>query len=319
MIRRLALAAALAASTPALAQHHGMHHPAPADPPQEQAPSADPHAGHAGHKMPTPTDSHASQGMHGEATGTDLPAGSAAAPATPTDRYADRFFPAEAMARGHHAMMQEGGGQRFGQLLLNLAEVRIQDGRDGYHWDGEAFFGGDVHRLWLKSEGEGTFGGDADHVEVQALYSRAIGPYHNLQLGVRHDLSPSPDRTYATVGVEGLAPYQFHTGAALFLSDKGDVLGRLEGWVDQRLTQRLVLQPRAELALAAQDVAATRTGSGLSEAELGLRLRYEFRREFAPYVGVAWTRRFGATARFARQDGEDVEATALVAGVRFWF
>lgn len=158
-----------------------------------------------------------------------------------------------------------------------------------------------------------------EHAEVQALYSRAIDPYFNLQAGVRQDFGVGPDRTYATVGLEGLAPYQFHTEAALFLSTKGELLGRLGGWYDQRISQRLILQPRVELNFAAQDVAATRTGSGLSDAELGLRLRYELRREFAPYVGVSWSRKLGDTARFARLDGNDVEDTAFVAGVRFWF
>jgi copper resistance protein B len=305
------LIATALASSPALAQHHGMHMPAPqppADHHHEHTPAADPHAGH---NMPAADPA--------QAVGTDLPAGNAPPPPVPGDRYADRFFPPEAMARGHHAMMREGGGQRYGQLLLNLAEAQLRNGRDGYRWDGEAFFGGDMDRLWIKSEGEGSFGGATEHAEVQALYSRAIDPYFNLQAGVRHDFSPGRDRTYAALGVEGLAPYQFHTAGALFLSDKGDLLGRLEGWYDQRLTQRLVLQPRAELNFAAQDVPATGTGSGLSDAELGLRLRYELRREFAPYAGVSWSRKIGDSARFARQDGDDVEDTSLVAGIRFWF
>ncbi|GAA0438835.1 MULTISPECIES: copper resistance protein B [Sphingomonas] len=313
MIRVLSWTAlATLASAPALAQHHGGHEMAPAAPApiQHHTPAADPHAGH---QMPVPAADPAGP------VGTDLPAGDAPPPPVPSDRYADRFFPPEDMARGHHAMMQEGGGQRYGQVLLNLAEVQMRNGTDGYRWDGEAFFGGDIDRLWIKSEGEGSFGRDMEHAEVQALYSRAIDPYFNLQAGVRQDFGVGPDRTYATVGLEGLAPYQFHTEAALFLSTKGDLLGRLGGWYDQRISQRLILQPRVELNFAAQDVAATRTGSGLSDAELGLRLRYELRREFAPYVGVSWSRKLGDTARFARQGGEDVEDTAFVAGVRFWF
>uniref|UniRef100_UPI00258902F2 copper resistance protein B n=1 Tax=Pseudomonas sp. TaxID=306 RepID=UPI00258902F2 len=111
--------------------------------------------------------------------------------------------------------------------------------------------------------------------EVQALYSRAVGPYFNLQAGVRQDFRRGPDRTYATVGFEGLAPYWFDVEGALFLSDRGDVLGRLEGYYDQRMTQRLVLQPRVELNLSAQDVPSSNIGSGVTDAEAGLRLRYE--------------------------------------------
>ncbi|MGY4398434.1 copper resistance protein B [Sphingomonas sp. UYAg733] len=254
-----------------------------------------------------------------EMTGTALPAGNAPAPAAPRDHYADRFFPGNDMAWSHSLMMREQGGQNFHQVMFNLAEVQIRDGKDGYRWDGEAWFGGDLNRLTLKSEGEGVFREGVESAEIQALYSRAVGPYFNLQAGVRHDFQPSPTRTYATVGFEGLAPYMFEVEGALFLSDKGDLLGRLEGYYDQRLTQRLILQPRVELNLAAQDVRETRTGSGFSNAELGLRLRYEITRQFAPYVGLSWDRKVGDTARYARFDGHDVEATSLVAGLRFWF
>ncbi len=257
------------------------------------------------------------QGM--EMTGTALAAGNAPAPAVPMDHYADRFFPASEMGRSRALMMREQGGQSFHQVMFNLAEVQIRNGRDGYRWDGEAWFGGDINRLTLKSEGEGAFREGVESAELQALYSRAVGPFFNLQAGLRHNFQPSPTRTYATIGFEGLAPYMFEVEGALFLSEKGDLLGRLEGYYDQRLTQRLILQPRVELNLAAQDVPETRTGSGLSNAELGLRLRYEITRQFAPYVGVSWDRKVGETARYARIDGREVGATSLVTGIRFWF
>jgi copper resistance protein B len=158
-----------------------------------------------------------------------------------------------------------------------------------------------------------------ESAEVQALYSRAIGPYFNLQAGVRHDFQPAPTRTYATIGFEGLAPYMFEVEGALFISDKGDVLGRLEGYYDQRLTQRLILQPRIEFNLSAQDVPESRLGSGLTNAELGLRLRYEISRQFAPYVGVSYEAKTGRTADFAHADGREPTTTSFVAGVRFWF
>jgi len=252
-------------------------------------------------------------------TGTALPAGNAPAPAPPMDHYADRDFPAPEMNRARAAMMREQGGQNFYQLLVNLAEVQVRAGRDGYRWDGEAFVGGDINRLWLKSEGEGAFREGVESAEVQALYSRAIGSYFNLQAGVRHDFRPSPTRTYATIGFEGLAPYMFEVEGALFVSDKGEVLGRLEGYYDQRITQRLILQPRVELNLSAQDVPEIRQGSGLTDAELGLRLRYEISRQFAPYIGVSYEAKTGRTADFARADGKDPTTTSFVAGVRFWF
>ncbi|MBN2972694.1 copper resistance protein B [Roseomonas aeriglobus] len=222
------------------------------------------------------------------------------------------------MAAARATLRREHGGMAISQLMLNLAEVRVDRGRDGYRWDGEFWYGGDINRLTVKSEGDGRFSEPAGG-EVQALYSRAIGPYFNLQAGVRQDIAPGPDRTYATISVEGLAPYWFDVEGALFLSDKGDLLARLEGYYDQRVTQRLILQPRVELNLSAQDVAASRIGSGVTDAEAGLRLRYEIAREFAPYIGVSWERRFGDTARFARADGERTGGVNMVAGIRAWF
>lgn len=251
--------------------------------------------------------------------GTALPAGNRPAPPPPRDHYADRDYGAAAMAASRAALGPGHGGGTFSQLMLDAAELRVRNGRDGYHWDAEAWFGGDIHRLTLKSEGEGGFGEGVDHAEIQMLYSRALDAYWNLQAGVRHDIRPDPSRTYATLRVEGLAPYWFEVEAALFLSDKGDVLARLEASHDMRLTQRLVLQPRAAIDLSAQDMPAQHIGSGLTGAGLDLRLRYEVRREFAPYIGLSWQRRFGDTARFARAAGDGAASTSLVIGVRAWF
>lgn len=252
-------------------------------------------------------------------SGTDLPAGNAPPPPPPADHYADRSFPVAAMQPARAMFRHENGGETFAQVMFNLAEVQIRNGRDGYRWDGEGWFGGDYNRFVVKSEGEGTFRKGVDAAEVQALYSRAIGPYFNLQAGVRHDFQPSPTQTYATVGIEGLAPYEFETEAALFVSTKGDVLARAEGWYDERLTQRLILQPRVELNFAAQDVPRDRIGAGLTDAELGLRLRYEISRRFAPYVGISYEAKTGHTADFARADGESPHMTSLVLGIRTWF
>ncbi len=252
-------------------------------------------------------------------SGTDLPAGDAPAPAPPTDHYATRIFPAAEIERSHREMMNESGAQTFAFVMFNLAEYQPRQGQDGFRWDGEGWYGGDVNRLTIKTEGEGRFGEGVEEAEVQVLYSRAIDPYFNAQLGIRQDLGRGVRRTYATVGFEGLAPYWFEVEGALFLSDKGDVLGRLEGYYDQRVTQRLILQPRVELNFAAQDVSARRIGAGLSTVEVGLRLRYEIKRQFAPYAGISWERKVGQTGRNARADGENPTSAGLVAGIRFWF
>ena len=287
---------------------HGDHTPAPVASDPDCAPE---HAamGHCTPKAAAPAVG---------AVGTDLPAGDAPAPAPPSDWYADRIYPKAEMEHARHAMMVESGGLLIGYTSFDL-EYQSRKGHDGYSWNGEVWYGGDINRLTIKSEGEGAFGEGLEGTETQLLYSRAIGPYFNAQAGVRQDFGPGADRTYATIGFEGLAPYWFEVEGALFLSDKGDLLGRFEAEYDQRITQKLVLQPAAEVSFALQDVPESGIGSGVSDVELGLRLRYEIVKEFAPYVGVAWSRKLGDTARFARIAGEGDESTSLVIGVKTWF
>lgn len=254
-----------------------------------------------------------------KAAGTSSPVGSAPAPAPPTEHYADQQYDKADMEKARATMMNEQGGQAFYQVMLNLAEIQLYRGQVGYRWDGQAWFGGDIDRLTIKSEGTGGFREGFDNAEVQALYSRAIGPYFNLQAGVRQDLVTPLHQTYATFGFEGLARYWFEVSGAVFVSPRGTVLGRLEGYYDQNITQRLILQPRVELNFAAQNVPEDEIGVGLTNAELGLRLRYEITREFAPYVGISYDTKVGQTASYAAQDGKSASTLSFVAGVRVWF
>ncbi|CAN5598414.1 copper resistance protein B [soil metagenome] len=279
------------------------------------ATSADPHAGHDMAAMPMPG-MNTDQAMSSMADMGDIPN---TPPPAPTDHAADNVFDPTGMAKARAQLRKEHGGGITSLVMANFAEWAPRSGKDSYRWEGEAWFGGDINRLTLKSEGEGLSGDGLNRAELQALYSRSVGPYFNLQAGVRHDFEPRPSRTYATIGFEGLAPYWFEVSGAAFLSNKGDLSARLEGYYDQRLTQRLIIQPRAELNLAASNDRATGVGSGLSDVELGLRLRYEIRREFAPYIGVTYDRKFGRTADYARTGGEDVEDARVVLGLRAWF
>src|SRR3546814_16204683 len=138
--------------------------------------------------------------------------------------------------------------------MFNLAEYQARAGREGYRWDGEAFVGGDINRFWLKSEGEGAFGDRLESAEVQALYSRALGPYFDLQAGVRQDFGHGPNRTYATVGFEGLAPSLSAVEGALFLRNKGDLLGRLAVHYDERSTKHRSFQPIVSLNISSHSV-----------------------------------------------------------------
>lgn len=253
------------------------------------------------------------------AVGTDLPAGNAIPPSPPNDHYADRNYGATAMAPSYGQFQDENGGQSFSKIMLNLAELQVGDSHPGYRWEGEGWLGGDINRIVVKSEGEGSTKDGTESAEIQALYSRAIGPYFNLQAGLRQDIQPAPSQTYATLGFEGLAPYWFEVEGAAFVSAHGDALARLEGYYDQNITQRLILQPRAELNLAAQDIPRSAIGSGLTDAELGLRLRYEITREFAPYIGVSWETKAGRTADYSRAAGENPSSLNFVVGIRTWF
>ena len=307
----------------------GMSMPAPTAkrPPAKPAPrpaAADPHAGHTMSPGPTPKDDASMPGMAMPgATGpqqllSEIEVPKTPPPPAPADHAAERYFSPEAMAAARAQLRTEHGAMPVSKVMANLAEHQARRGADGYRWEGQAWFGGDIDRLVLKTEGEGTRGQGVESAELQALYSRAVGVYTDVQAGVRQDFEPK-GRTYVTVGFETLLPYWFDVEGAAFLSTKGELLGRLEGSYDLRLTNRLILQPRVELNFAAQDTLATRTGSGLSNAELGLRLRYEIRREFAPYIGVSWDRKAGRTADYARARGEGVVDKSVVFGVRGFF
>lgn len=290
-------------------------HDQPDGPP---SPSSDAHGGHA---MPPAPAQEAHAAYAGHAPGVpDPPVSppSAAASSGPVHA-ADAIFGASAMAPAREIVRKEHGDIKSGMILIDQLEATIGEGKDGFAWKAEGWYGGDINRLWVKTEGESRFGENPEHVEVQALWNRALDPWWNLQAGLRQDFGTGPDRTYAVLGVKGLAPYWFEIDGALFVSNKGDVTARIEAEYDQRLTRRLVLQPRAELNFAAQDVAELGIGSGLSTAELGLRLRYQFVPEFAPYVGVEYERALGGTADFRRTQGEKLGGWNFLIGIRSWF
>lgn len=232
---------------------------------------------------------------------------------------ADAVWGTDGMQRSRNILREEHGGMPASKLLVDRAETRVRDGRDGYLLDMQAWYGGDIDKLWLKSEIEGSWGEKLEHAEVQALWSHAITPWFDLQAGARYDPQPGPNRTYLALGVQGLAPYWWEVEGTVFLSNKGEVTARAEAEYDLRITQKLILQPRAEVDLSLQDVPELAMGSGLTSASLGLRLRYQISPLVAPYIGVEYERAFGDTRQFLHAEGEDAGGLNLVAGVRFWF
>jgi copper resistance protein B len=203
-------------------------------------------------------------------------------------------------------------------LVVEQLEIRETDGDNPLVWDAEGWLGKDLHKLWIKTDGE-YVDERVEEMELQLLYSRAVAPYWDLQLGWRRDIRPTPERDWMAFGLKGLAPYFFDIDASLFVGESGRTAARLKAEYEVMLTQRLILAPEVELNLHGKDDSDTETGSGFSDIEAGLRLRYEVRREFAPYIGLNWTRLYGNTADFAREEGEDVDDLQMVLGVRFWF
>lgn len=295
---------------------------APADPHaghnMGQAPASDPHAGHGMSAMPggAPDIPTSVDAVGGRMVETPPSAAARAAPA----HAADLLFDPAAMAASRKQLLAENGDVRITAVLIDSIEASFGDGEKGYSWNAQGYTGGDINRFWWKTEGEGAFDGKLHDAEVQALYSRAVAPFWDVQAGVRQDFRPDgDDTTHLTVGVQGVAPYWFEMGAAAFLSTGGDLTVRAEVEYDQRITRKWILQPAIEAAFSASDIPELETGSGLTSVTAALRLRYEIRKEFAPYVGVAWSRAFGDTADYARARGDDVQATRLVVGIKAWF
>ena len=233
---------------------------------------------------------------------------------------ADLVFGAEAMAAARRTLVRENGDVRATAVIIDRLEAGFGDEDETWLWDVQGWSGGDINRFWWKSEGEGDFNGGLEEAELQALYSRAVSPFWDVQAGVRQDFRPDgEDTTHLVLGVQGLAPYWWDVDAAAFLSTEGDLTARVEAEYDQRITQRLILQPRLEIDLSASDIPELEIGSGLSSVEAGLRLRYEFRKEVAPYVGVEWSRAFGDTADHIEARGGEVDDTRVVVGLKAWF
>lgn len=278
----------LATAMPAAAQDHTQH--------ETQTPTPDAHAGHT-----TATPPQAPPPATGEANAADL------------------YFDPGAMARAREQVVTETGGMRTYAIILEQLEAGFADESQTYAWHAQGWYGGDVHRFWWKSEGEGAFDTELEHAELQLLYSRAVTPYFDLQAGVRQSYLEDEDRTDLVLGVQGLAPYWFEVDAAAFVSTEGDVTVRAEAEYDLRLTQRLIMQPSAEINLAAQDIPDLGLAAGFTDAEIGARLRYEINRGFAPYVGVAWTGAFGGTRDLQESLGEDTQSTRALIGLRALF
>lgn len=227
--------------------------------------------------------------------------------------------PASAEDHAAHAaehMRHEHGGATFHAFVLE-ADWGSSEGDDIATWDLDGWIGTDEDKLWLKSEGE-LSSGDWEESEFWALYSRNVATFWDAQVGLRYDAEPEKTG-YLTVGVNGLAPYFFETEAHLFVSEDGDVSARLRQENEFLLTQKLVLEPYAEINISAQEVEVQETGAGFTKGEIGLQTRFEITRKFAPYIDIRYERLFGDTASIAENSGDDNDQVVGAIGLRLMF
>lgn len=203
-------------------------------------------------------------------------------------------------------------------VMLDKVEVRDTDNSNMTALEAEAWIGHDLNKFWIKTELE-HHSGKIEHAQVQALYSHAIAPFWDLQTGLRQDAKPSPSRTWGVIGIQGLAPYFFEVDAAFFVGEAGRISAKIKAEYDLLFTQKLILSPEVEMNFFGQNDEATNSGAGLSNVDAGLRLRYEIQREFAPYIGILWSKKFCNTKDFVRHQNETVSDVQWTIGLATWF
>lgn len=294
---------------PAAVDHAAMGHDMPAPAQAEPAEPMD-HAA-MGHDMPMPQEP--AQAMdHSAMEGTTM---APTEPITPIPVLTDVDRAAAVPPPGGHAAHDE---TIHSYWLLDRLEGWNADDGTGIGWEALSWMGTDLNRVWLRSEGE-RIDGAIESADIEVLYGRSVARWWDVVAGVRHDVGEGPSQTFAAIGVTGLAPQKFEVEATAYIGQSGQTAARLEAEYDTLLTNRLILQWQAEAELYGKDDERRGIGSGLSTAEAGLRLRYEFTRKFAPYIGLVWERAYGGTADFRRDHGEDINDTRIVAGLRVWF
>lgn len=211
----------------------------------------------------------------------------------------------------------------IGKIIVDQLEYQSGNKENLQRWDMQGWLGTDYDKFWFKFEGDTSVGKSEGGLELQTLYSRAVSAYWDMQFGVRFDRlyggGNSDNRVLGVFGYQGLAPYWFDIEPTVFIDNEGNSSARLTATYDLLFTQRLILRPRVEFNLSANDVPKFGVGKGLNDLQFGLRLRYEFTREIAPYIGVAWKKQYGNTASFTSANGGVIEDTKFIVGIRLWF
>lgn len=265
--------------------------------------AAEDHSHHHGHDMAEMPEMKKSEAQ--------IPAAGSHVYSTPTEAEMAAAFPDLAGM----SMQDHMGGSHFATLLLDRLEMQDADDGSALAWEAKASYGSELNRIWLASEGERE-DGQTDHLDTRFYGSHAFARWWEITAGLRQQGGEGPDRSYAGIGIQGLAPYFFELDASLWLGEGGQSIASVEAEYEMLFGNRLILQPRLEMNAYGRDDPARGMGAGLSDVEFGLRLRYEIRREFAPYAGVLWSRKFGETADMAADSASDFR---VLAGLRLWF
>lgn len=262
---------------------------------------------HAGHRQAPPAAKPADP---------EAPVPDTQAPVTPipalTDQDRAAAFPQDL---GGHAV-HDGAVHYF--FLFDQLEWQADGDTSGLSWDTKTWIGTDLNRVWLRSEGESA-DGTLEDAEAHALYGRSFARWWDVVVGVRQDFRPGPAQTWAAIGIQGLAPQWFEIEATAYIGESAATAFRFEAEYEVLLTNRLMLQPLVEVNLFGKSLPERGIGAGLSTVETGLRLRYEIRREVAPYVGLVWQQKFNGTADFAREAGDEIGGWRAATGLRLWF
>lgn len=310
-------ASAFAQTAPAPGADHGAHHAAPmlperASPPSEGTTTASdpPSVAPAPAKRAEPAMDHGEMQMQG---------GSPPPDARDPHAYSDGFV----RGSGKYSLepglrLRLGDEHRYSALLVNRLERSYGKDDNATIYDAQAWFGTNYDRLVIKAEGDRSRG-KLEHARTELLWGRALAAYWDAQVGIRYDSGEGPNREWLAFGIQGLAPYWFELDATAYLGSNGRSALRFEAEYELLLTQRLILQPRIEANAYGKSDRERGIGSGLADVAAGVRLRYEIRRQFAPYVGIEWVRRYGDTKDLVRAAGGRGDDTRLVAGLRFWF
>lgn len=294
---------------------HGMDHGAMNHGTTTPAPAVSGHAMTGIDHPSTPAMNHGQMHGAGMSTGPGMVMGPMQGGRAPADARSGDYSDGIPASSAHSLHLH--GSAPVGMLLVNRLEAFHGRDANGQGWEAQAWYGGDTDKLWLRTEGERSRG-KLEGGDAELFWNRSIATFWSSQLGVRQEFGEGPQRSWAAFGVQGLAPYWFELEATGYVGAGGRTAARLRAGYELLFTQRLILQPEVEINVYGRNDPQRRTGRGISDVQFGLRLRYEFHRQFAPYVGVNWVRRVGTTADYARQDHQAVFDRQVVAGIRIW-